>query len=62
MNLKQAKNNNDMALPLTGVSVSLVRSTLGASTNDVGLLCTHPNINRWSKKTVYRQCYHADKA
>lgn len=44
-----SKNNNDMALPLTGVSVSLVRSTLGASTNDVGLLCTHPNINRWSK-------------
>ncbi len=48
-----SKNNNDMALPLTGVSVSLVRSTLGASTNDVGLLCTHPNINRWSKRKPF---------
>lgn len=26
-----------------------VRSTLGAATDDCGLLCTHPNINKWSK-------------
>ena len=38
-----------MALPNTGISTSLVRSTIGAATNDVGSLCTHPNINKWSK-------------
>lgn len=26
-----------------------VRATLGAATDDCGLLCTHPNINKWSK-------------
>lgn len=36
-------------LPNTGISTSLVRSTIGAATNDVGSLCTHPNINKWSK-------------
>lgn len=38
-----------MTLPNTGISTSLVRSTIGAATNDVGSLCTHPNINKWSK-------------
>ena len=38
-----------MALPNTGISTSLVRSTIGAATNDVGSLCTHPNINKWSR-------------
>lgn len=38
-----------MALPTTGISTSLVKSTIGAATNDVGTLCAHPNINRWSK-------------
>ena len=38
-----------MALPNSNISTSLVKSTLGASTNDVGQLCTHPNINKWSK-------------
>lgn len=38
-----------MALPTTGISTSLVKATIGASTNDVGQLCTHPNVNRWSK-------------
>ena len=37
------------ALPLTGISVSLVRDTIGAGSNDVGTLCTHPNINKWSR-------------
>jgi hypothetical protein len=37
------------ALPTTGISTSLVRSTIGAATNDVGTLCTHPNINKWSR-------------
>lgn len=38
-----------MALPNSNISTNLVKSTLGASTNDVGALCIHPNINRWSK-------------
>lgn len=38
-----------MALPNTNLSVAMVRSELGASTNNVGQLCIHPNINKWSK-------------
>ena len=37
-----------MALPNTNISVAMVKSELGASTNDVGQLCIHPNINMWS--------------
>lgn len=36
-----------MALPLTGISVSLVRDTIGAGSNDVGTLFLHPNVNEW---------------
>lgn len=35
------------ALPLTGISVSLVRDTIGAGSNDVGTLFLHPNVNEW---------------
>ena len=38
-----------MALPNTNISVAMVKAELGASTNDVGQLCIHPNINKWSK-------------
>ena len=38
-----------MALPDSNISVSMVRDELGAATNDVGQLCIHPNINKWSK-------------
>ena len=38
-----------MALPSTNISVAMVKAELGASTNDVGRLCIHPNINKWSK-------------
>lgn len=38
-----------MALPNTNISVAMVRDELGAATNDVGRLCIHPNINKWSK-------------
>ena len=38
-----------MALPTSNISVAMVKAELGASTNDVGRLCTHPNINKWSK-------------
>lgn len=38
-----------MALPNTNISTTLVGQTLGTSSRDVGTLCTHPNINKWSK-------------
>ena len=38
-----------MALPNTNITTSLVKTTIGASTNNVGALCKHPNINKWSK-------------
>ena len=38
-----------MALPNTNLSVAMVKAELGASTNDVGRLCIHPNVNKWSK-------------
>lgn len=38
-----------MALPNSNISVAMVKSELGASTNDVGQLCIHPNINKWAK-------------
>lgn len=37
------------ALPTTGITTTLVGTTLGVSSRDVGTLCTHPNINMWSK-------------
>ena len=47
-----------MALPLTGISVSLVRDTIGAGSNDVGTLCKHTNINKWSK---YKPVQHSKR-
>ena len=42
-----------MALPNTNISVAMVKAEIGASTNDVGQLCIHPNVNKWSRwKTV----------
>ena len=38
-----------MALPTTGISTSLVGTTLSTSSRDVGTLCKHPAINKWSK-------------
>jgi len=38
-----------MALPNSNISVAMVKSELRASTNDVGQLCIHPNVNKWSK-------------
>ena len=38
-----------MALPSSNISVAMVKSELGAATNDVGQLCIHPNINKWSR-------------
>ena len=38
-----------MALPNSNISVAMVKAKLSAATNDVGQLCTHENINKWSK-------------
>ncbi len=38
-----------MALPNTNISVAMVKAEIGASSNDVGQLCIHPNVNKWSK-------------
>ena len=38
-----------MALPNSNISTTLVGTTLGSGSRDVGTLCTHPNINKWSK-------------
>ncbi len=43
-----------MALPNSNISTSLVGQTLGTSSRDVGTLCTHPNINKWSKRKPFR--------
>lgn len=37
-----------MALPTGTISIDMVRTALGAGSNDVATLCTHPNINKWS--------------
>lgn len=39
-----------MALATTGITTSLVGSTLGTTSRSVSTLCTHSNINKWSKK------------
>lgn len=39
-----------MALPSSKISVAMVRKELGAATNDVGQLCIHANVNKWSKR------------
>ena len=38
-----------MALGTTKISTTLVGTTLGTSSRDVGTLCTHPAINKWSR-------------
>ena len=43
-----------MALPNSNISTSLVGQTLGSGSRDVGTLCTHPNINKWSRKKPVR--------
>ena len=38
-----------MSLGTTNISTDLVGTTLGTSSRDVGTLCTHTAINKWSK-------------
>ena len=38
-----------MALGTTNISTTLVGTTLGTSSRDVGTLCKHASINKWSK-------------
>ena len=37
-----------MALPLTGITTTIVKQAIGASSDNVGYLCSSPNINPWS--------------
>lgn len=39
-----------MPLPETNLTISAVKSAIGATTNKLSSLCTHPNINMWSDK------------
>ena len=39
-----------MALPTSNITTGLVKNAIGASTNDVGGLCVHPSVNKWSKR------------
>lgn len=38
-----------MALSNSNITVSMVKSAIGSGSNDVGTLCTHQNINKWSR-------------
>lgn len=38
-----------MAIPNTGITTNLVKVEIGSSSNNVGQLCTHSNVNKWSK-------------
>lgn len=42
-----------MALPETGISVSLVSSTLGIATGSVITLCSSDRVNKWSKRKPF---------
>ena len=39
----------NMALRTTNITTSLIRNAIGAAVNSIGTLCTHININKWSK-------------
>ena len=43
-----------MGLPSDKISISMVKQAIGSGSNDVGTLCTHPNINMWSKRKPVR--------
>ena len=45
---------NNMALPNSNISTTLVGNTLGSGSRDVGTLCSHPNVNMWSKRKPFR--------
>jgi len=43
-----------MALPTTDITTTMVKNELGASTNNVSELCTHADVNMWSKRKPVR--------
>src|SRR5690554_6048574 len=43
-----------MPLPTTNITTTIVRNELGAATNNVGELCTHPNVNMFARKKPVR--------
>ena len=46
-----------MALGETNITTTLIRNAIGAASNAVGALCSHVNINRFSKKKPVRGTY-----
>lgn len=44
-----------MALSETDVTFTLIKNALGSSSYNIGVLCTDPAINQWSKKKPVRQ-------
>lgn len=47
-----------MALGTTGINTTLVSKEIGAGSTDVGTLCKHTNINKWSK---YKPVQHSKR-
>jgi hypothetical protein len=39
-----------MALPSTGITTSMVGTALGSASRNVGALCVHSSVNKWSKR------------
>ena len=37
-----------MALPNTGITTNMVGTAIGSGSRDVGTLCNHPQVNKWS--------------
>lgn len=46
--IETEKRENMAVLPASGISVSIVKTTLGTGENNIGALCQHNNINMWS--------------
>ena len=44
-----------MALPTTGITTTLVGTTLGVGTRNVGNLCKAESVNMWSKMKPVRK-------
>ena len=42
-----------MALPNDKISIPMVARELGTTENDLGRLCIHPNVNKWSRWKPY---------
>ena len=43
-----------MILGSAGITTGIVGNAIGSSSRDIGTLCTHNNINKWSKHKPIR--------